>query len=365
MKLYMPTEVYFEKNAVKNHSAALAGLGKKGMIVTGKHSSRLNGSLTDVEEALQSQGIPSVIFDEVEENPSVATVAEAARLAVAEQADFFIGIGGGSPMDAAKAIALLAKNPDLIENAREALYTSGNYENYPLAEIPTTSGTGSEVTQYAILTLHDKNTKKSMAHHVFARIALVDAKYLKTASYAGMVSTCVDALAHLLESHLNTNATAFSRMYAEEGLRIWGSVRQYLVSEQAFRAMPEEAFETFMRASVIAGISIAHTTTSLPHGLSYPVTYELGVPHGKAVGVFLPGFLETCEDKKEVNRLLKLLGFSDIEAFSEYIRTLLGTTELPDELWERDMRALLENPAKLKNYPYTMDEEKLNRFRPR
>ena len=364
MKLFMPTEVFFEKNAVKNHADKLAELGTKAMILTGKYSSRANGSLTDVTEALESKGITWIVFDEVEENPSVETVSKAAALAVSEKADFFIGIGGGSPMDAAKAVALLAKNPARIQEAREVLYTPGKYESYPLAEVPTTSGTGSEVTQYAILTLHDKNTKKSMSHHVFAKLALVDPEYLKTVSYAGMASTCVDALAHLIESHLNTNATAFSRMYAEEGLRIWGSVKQYLLSEETFRAMPEEAYESFMRASVIAGISIAHTTTSLPHGLSYPVTYEMGVPHGKAVGIFLPGFLQTCEDKEETDRLLDLLGFSDIRAFSEYIHRVLGKVELPEELWERDMKALLENPAKLKNYPYPMNEEKLMQFRP-
>ena len=87
------------------------------MIVTGKHSSRINGSLAAVEQALQANGQTYVIFDEIEENPSVETVAVAAGIAVKEQVDFFVAVGGGSPMDASKAISLLAANPSAIDHA--------------------------------------------------------------------------------------------------------------------------------------------------------------------------------------------------------------------------------------------------------
>ena len=112
MKLYMPTKVYNEKNCVENHSRELAALGTKALIVTGKHSSRINGSLEDVKGALERERIPYVIFDEIEENPSVETVMKARALGVSEGADFVIGVGGGSPMDASKAISLMMANPE-------------------------------------------------------------------------------------------------------------------------------------------------------------------------------------------------------------------------------------------------------------
>lgn len=156
MKLFMPTKVYSEKNCVENHSRELAALGTKALVVTGKHSSRINGSLEDVTKALERENIPYMVYDEIEENPSVETVMKAASLGITEGTDFVIGVGGGSPMDASKAIALMIANP---EHDERLLYTRTQvspdgpvYPALPVAEIPTTAGTGSEVTPYAILT---------------------------------------------------------------------------------------------------------------------------------------------------------------------------------------------------------------------
>ena len=249
MRLYMPTKVFFGSGCVSENGAELKALGSRAMIVTGKHSSRINGSLAAVEQALQANGQTYVIFDEIEENPSVETVAVAAGIAVKEQVDFFVAVGGGSPMDASKAISLLAANPSAIDHAEERLYHPEPMQGYPVAAVPTTSGTGSEVTPYAILTRHDLHTKQSIAHKWFADLAFVDAGYLKTSSYENMVSTCVDALAHLIESYLNTNANAYNRIYSAEGLRIWGSAKEYLLSSEI--KIPDEGYETFMHASVV------------------------------------------------------------------------------------------------------------------
>ena len=156
MKLYMPTKVYSEKNCVENHSRELAALGTKAMVVTGKHSSRINGSLEDVTGALERERVPYVVFDDIEENPSVETVMRARALGIKEGADFVIGVGGGSPMDASKAIALMMANP---EHDERLLYTKAQvsaqgpvYPAFPVAEVPTTAGTGSAVS-YTHLTL--------------------------------------------------------------------------------------------------------------------------------------------------------------------------------------------------------------------
>ena len=360
MRLYMPTKVFCGRGSVMENKGELKRLGTKAMIVTGKHSSRVNGSLQDVENALQYNGQNYVIFDDIEENPSVETVAKAAENAVEEQVDFFVAIGGGSPMDAAKAISLLTRNPEAIADAEKRLYENTPMEAYPVAAVPTTSGTGSEVTQYAILTLHSKHTKKSIAHKLFAEVAFIDYGYLQTSSHANMVSTCVDALAHLIESYLNTNSNVYNRMYSAEGLRIWGSRKEALASRA--EQFSDEDYETFMHASMVAGMAIAHTGTSLPHGLSYPVTYEMGIPHGKAVGFFLPGFLRNYENQKEVEEVLLLLGFADLKEFEDYLRGLIGELQITEKLWDSDMKAILENPAKLKNYPFSMNEEILRRY---
>ena len=183
MKLYMPTKVYNEKGCVRQHSQELAELGTKALLVTGKHSSRVNGSLQDVEDALNREQVPYVVFDGIEENPSVETVMRATALGLSEKVDFVIGIGGGSPMDASKAIALMIANPekkaDFLYETDAAVKQAAN-KALMVAAVPTTAGTGSEVTPYAILTNHEKQTKKSIASPcLFPTYALLDAKYTK------------------------------------------------------------------------------------------------------------------------------------------------------------------------------------------
>ena len=385
MKLYMPTKVYSEKNCVENHSRELAALGTKAMVVTGKHSSRINGSLEDVTGALERERVPYVVFDDIEENPSVETVMRARALGLKEGADFVIGVGGGSPMDASKAIALMMANP---EHDERLLYTKAQvsaqgpvYPAFPVAEVPTTAGTGSEVTPYAILTKNvlpdivlttvpgaaaqgafshlEKKTKQSISHHIFPALALVDVSYLQTASRSGCIHTAVDTLAHLIESHLNTNTTSYSRIYSEMGLRTWARIKDKLLRYE----IGEEEREALMRACTLGGMAITHTGTSLPHGLSYPITCEMGLPHGKAVGIFLPGFIRNYGDQEEVMKMLSLLDFGGVQPFSEYIRQLLGEVSVPEELWERTMDEVLANPAKLKNYPFMLDREHLQLFR--
>lgn len=385
MKLFMPTKVYSEKNCVENHSRELAALGTKALVVTGKHSSRINGSLEDVTKALERENIPYMVYDEIEENPSVETVMKAASLGITEGTDFVIGVGGGSPMDASKAIALMIANP---EHDERLLYTRTQvspdgpvYPALPVAEIPTTAGTGSEVTPYAILTKNvlpdivlttvpeadaqaafshlEKKTKQSISHSVFPALALVDVSYLQTASRSGCINTAVDTLAHLIESHLNANSTEYSRIYSEMGLRTWARIKDKLLRYE----IGEEERQALMRACTLGGMAIAHTGTSLPHGLSYPVTCEMGLPHGKAVGIFLPGFIRNYGNPEEAMKVLSLLDFGGEQTFSEYIRQLLGEVSIAEDLWERTMDELLANPAKLKNYPFMIDKEKLQRFR--
>lgn len=353
MKLYMPTLVYSERDCVKKHGKELASLGKKAMIVTGRHSSRANGSLAAVEEVLNHYNIPYTIFDDIEENPSVETVMKARAIGIAEQVDFVIGIGGGSPMDASKAIALMISNPDKDENV---LYQKMSLPCMPVVAIPTTAGTGSEVTPYSILTLHSQKTKKGISHKIFPDMALVDSGYLKTASRSCLANTAVDALAHLVESYLNTNSNDLNRIYSEKGLNIWGQVKEALFNNQ----LEDKDYDSLMEASMLGGMAIAHTGTSLPHGMSYAVTYELGVPHGKAVGIFLAGYVAAYQNQEEASTVLKLLGFENAKAFKQYLDSLLGKVKLEESLLTRDVQDMLGNEAKLANYPFEVSFEELH-----
>ncbi|MBE5956191.1 MAG: iron-containing alcohol dehydrogenase [Lachnospiraceae bacterium] len=356
MDYYMPTKVHLEKDSVKKHTKELTALGTKALIVTGRSSSKKNGSLNDVTQALTSEGVLYIIFDEIEENPSVETVMKGAKIGIEEHVDFVIGIGGGSPMDASKGIALMIANPEENESL---LYDSRPARHLPVVAVPTTAGTGSEVTPWAILTRHDERTKQSIAHRIFPTLALVDHSYMAFASRDIIVCTAIDALAHLIESYLNTKTTIFNRMATEYGLRLWGSVKNCLLKGEA---LSEQECQTLILASTIAGISIAHTGTSLPHGMSYYLTYEHDIPHGNAVGIFLPAFLDLFEDKEQVKRLLTLLDFKNEKAFTKYIDSLFEVITLREADVERYIDGMLSNKRKLANYPFTMTDEKFYRF---
>jgi len=352
MQFYMPTKVYSEKDCVMQHAKELAAFGKKAMIVTGRNSAKKTGALQDVVSALESCGTAWVLFDRVEENPSIETVMQAREMALENGVDFFIGIGGGSPMDAAKAISLLTANPGETE---AVLYTAKALPYLPVICVPTTSGTGSEVTPYAILTRHALRTKKSISHKIYPALALLDAKYLKTMSRTGLVNTCVDALAHLVESYLNTNTNELNRICSREGLRVWARFKDRLAAD----AITEADYWDMLHASMIAGMAITHTGTSLPHGLSYAVTYEQGIPHGRAVGMFLGGYVEGYQDRAQAQAVVELLGFDTPAAFRNYVTGLLGKVEIPAQLLESSAAQLLEDPGKLKNCPFPVTAEAL------
>ena len=222
MNFYMPTQVFQEKNAVKNNGAKIASFGKKALIVTGKSSSKKNHSLQDVIDVLNENATEYVIFDEVPQNPSVELIMKASEFGRNEGADFVIGIGGGSPMDSAKA-------------TEEVLYQNLELRAIPVVEIPTTCGTGSEVTPYAILTRHDKNTKQSISHKIYPELACIDPEYLAAAPESVIKNTAVDALGHMVESYFNSKATDFSKcsvsmefQYGQKIFRYFSARRQTL-----------------------------------------------------------------------------------------------------------------------------------------
>lgn len=355
MKFYMPVKVYQEENCIWNHREELKKYGKKALIVTGKHSAAINGSLDDTKKALEEIGTAYVVFSEIEENPSMETAERAAELGKAEQVDFVIGIGGGSPLDASKAIALLIGNP---KETKEVFYQKKELSAVPVVAVPTTAGTGSEVTPYAILTIHEKKTKKSISHLIFPEMALLDSKYLTFASESVIKNTYADVLGHLVESYLHAKSDSYNRMCSSYGMKIWGSVKEKVLSME----LSGKDYELLSEASMTAGMAITHTGTSFPHGMSYSVTYEYQIPHGKAVGIFLPAFLLMYEDKKAVDEVLGFLGFADIKEFSEYLEKLLGTVWISKEDRERFSAAFAADTARLSAYPFQTDKEKIEKI---
>lgn len=356
MNFYMPAKVFSEENCVQSHSAELASLGSRALIVTGKSSARRCGAFSDVTAALKKHGVTWVEFAEVEENPSVETVMKARDLGCLEKTDFVIGIGGGSPMDAAKAVALMIRHAD--HDWTYMYDKSAETSTIPIACVPTTAGTGSEVTAVSVLTRHDKHVKGSIPHKIFAQLALIDGKYVSAAPAHILANTTMDALCHLYESYIHAKATDYSRMCAEAGIRIWARSKDIILGKREASA---EDYLNMMNASAMAGMAIAHTATSIPHALSYRLTYSAGMAHGKACGYFLSAYLREA-DPKEVSYILGLAGFGSLDDLEDYYVTTCGRDEVPLPILEETVREVLANEGKCKLPPFAVNEEVLKRI---
>ena len=350
---YMPTRVICGRDCVLSRGALFAELGRSALIVTGKSSAK-NGALADVLSALEANGQTATVFDRVTPNPTVACVREGVALLQAAGADFVVAVGGGSPMDAAKAIATLAVQP----RSDEEIF-AGGYEAraLPMAHVPTTAGTGSEVTPYAILTNDAGQTKTSITSSaMFPRLAFLDGKYMAHLPVSSTVNTALDAFSHAVEGMLSRNATPMSDALAKESLRILYPLLQKTAGELTIDERDE-----LLYASMLAGMTIAQSGTTAVHGMGYSLTYFYGIDHGRANGLLLGGTLRLCE-KKKVPALEEILSAcSDtLDGVCATLDALLGQREsIPRaRLEEFAVRAMSNKNIKKSAYEPTAEEVK-------
>lgn len=327
-KYFMPTRVLMGENCIFNNKELFKPLGKKALIVTGRQSAKINGSESDIKKALDAVGIAYLVFDQVMSNPTVACAYEGAKIARETQADFIIGVGGGSPMDAAKAIALLA-----AQEIQEDYLFSGNYSNQvlPLVLVPTTAGTGSEVTQYSILTNDKARTKTSIASDLlYPALAFLDASYTENLSIETTINTAIDALSHAVEGMLSVKASMISNGLACEAIgMIMECVPDMLKAIETRGKFSLKLRETLLNASMMAGIVIAQTGTTAVHAMGYSLTYFKDIDHGRANGLLLGEYLKLVEarDPELVAKILKPMNLGSAYQFKALMDRLFGRKE--------------------------------------
>mgnify|MGYP001863510597 FL=1 len=336
---YMPTKIVCGRGCVVREGAQMQALGTHALIVTGKSSAK-NGALDDVLTALGNNGQRATVFDRVTPNPTIACVREGGALLVSAGADFIVAVGGGSPMDAAKAIATLC----VQERSDEEIF-AGGYEAkaLPMAHVPTTAGTGSEVTPYAILTNDFKETKTSITSPaMFPRVAFLDGRYMKDLPTMSAVNTAMDAFSHAVEGMLSRNATPMSDMLAKESLRILYPLLPGTKGETT-----DDERDALLYASMLAGMTIAQSGTTAVHGMGYCLTYFHNVDHGRANGLLLGETLRLCREKgvPALEEILSACG-DTLEGVCDTLDDLLGVRE---DLPAAELREYARRSAQNKN----------------
>ncbi len=353
------TILYRGPHCLTEHASALA-LGAKCLIVTGRHSAVKSGALRDVTAALNALNIPFTVYNGITENPLLSHCREAGEMARDFGADFIIGIGGGSPLDAAKAVAVLAGEPDMSE---EKLYDpTVEKPCLPIAAIPLTAGTGSEVNRYSVLTIGEKKLSFSTPD-TLPRVAFLDPRYLRTLNAEYTVSTALDAFCHCIESFLSPRSTPESEANALRG----GAILWELLTTHDFRptdrdaaGLTEEERLASMEAAACGGLAIKVTGTGFPHPLGYGITLRYGIPHGRACGAFIGVYvicnLLTDEGEKRLNRFAEALGVTP-----DMIGAVIpAIADVNLALSKEEIASMAEKVAGAKNYrnaPYALTDE--------
>jgi len=303
---YLPTRIVFGTGSLDKVGEVAKKYGDKAMLVTGRHFARRYGYIDRFVRLLDEVGVKTVVFDRVEPNPSYETVNLGVEVARKERIELVIAFGGGSAMDAGKAISALTV---LGGKAEEHVYPKVIEEEVlPIIAMPTTCGTGSEVTKYAVLTDTRRKRKTVMVGEpLIPRVAIIDPTVLKHLPQRLVAWTAMDALSHAIEALCSRRSTPLSDLLALEAIR--------LIFENLASAYKGN-FDALVRlhyASMLAGMAINSAGTTIVHAMGYFLTTYHDVHHGLANALLLPFAIDYNAEYIE-EKMVRLAGELGIAA---------------------------------------------------
>lgn len=321
---YMPTKLHFGPGTINNIGVIAKKYGKKALIVTGKSSSKKIGALDKVINSLKAEGIDSIVFNEIEPNPRSTTMDKGGELAKKEKCDMVIGLGGGSPMDACKVIALIAKD------GRKAWDYVGTdkapTEALPIICITTTSGTGSEADTFSVITNPETKEKPGIGFEcMFPTESIIDPELSVHVPPRVTASVGIDVFFHAIEAYTSKIATPISDMYAEKAIE--------LVANNLHNAYNEpgnmEARYNMALANTLGGIAIQLAGTGLIHAMAHPISGHYDCAHGEALTSISIAIIRhnysSAKDKyiKMANLMGGKISTEDTDAINKIVNTLL------------------------------------------
>ncbi len=277
----------FQPGGVKKLGDEIKTMGGRKVLVVTDPGVKRSGLLEKPIESLTQAGIPYIIFSEVEPNPSGETVQRGFGLLKQEKCDLLVAIGGGSSIDAAKAIGVLATNPGPLMQYEGANKIPGAIPS--LVAIPTTAGTGSEVTGAAVITDKARKYKCSIRSPLLIpKVALLDPELLCTLPPPVLAATGMDAFTHAYEAFVSTFTNPVSQGLAYDSMRIIGkNLRQFYANPDNL-----EAAAYMLLASTMAGMAFYNGRVGIVHAMAHPLGGFFDIPHGVANAILLPHCME-------------------------------------------------------------------------
>lgn len=325
------TQLFFGPgSAIKISEIALsAGLHKT--FIVSDPGVRATGTPDRIASLLCEQGVESIIFDEVESNPSLETTEHAVAAYRISGCNGLVAVGGGSSIDVAKSVGILATNPGKLPD----YFGIDKVVNRlpPLLVLPTTVGSGSEVTSFAVIMDRAQNKKLVIRSKLISpHSAFLDPDVVESLPSHLISSTSLDALTHAIESLISNFASPFSDALALEAIQlIWW----YLPS--AYRLKDKAAKAKLLYASTLAGMAFNNARTGLVHGMSHPLSSYYNLPHGLANAILLPYVLEYNSPDCEAAMVRLAIAIGEIakpEAAIDAVRRLAALVDIPLKLSE-------------------------------
>lgn len=276
----IPSHTVVGTNVLGEAAPLLKKMGNKAFIVTGRHVA-VSDMMKQLTALLDENGIGCVIFDGITGEPTDTMIENGVEMLKSSGCDFIIGIGGGSPLDSAKAIAAMAVNEGSIADYNGKKITG---EILPLAAIPTTAGTGSEATKFTVITDSEKGIKMLLKGDVLVpKLAIVDSSFTVGAPKSVTSATGLDALTHAVEAYTSRKAFSMTDTLAVSAVK---RIMKYLPI--AYREPDNSlAREQMSIAALEAGICINNSSVTIVHGMSRPIGALFHVPHGMSNAMLL------------------------------------------------------------------------------
>jgi alcohol dehydrogenase class IV len=316
---FQPTEIRFGRGRFAELGSVTARFGRRALLVSVREEPCFRGLFTRAKARLVKAGLAAARFDEVIPNPTTDVVTRGAQAARRFRADVIVAIGGGSTMDTAKAIAVEATHPGAAWDYLFFRDIQPTAKTLPVVAVTTTSGTGSHVTQVAVVTNPAEKNKSALYHpFLYPRAALVDPELMMTLPAKVTAATGFDVFAHAFESYIHPGGSPYTDMMALEALRL---VARFLPAAVK-NGKDLDAREAMAWADTLAGLCIANAGVTLPHGIGMAIggLYP-HVAHGEALAVVYPAILDyTCRVSPEkfaaVGRILdpRLAGAKGVRA---------------------------------------------------
>jgi alcohol dehydrogenase class IV len=321
MWFFHSPEIIFGEGAL-DHLAELQG--RRAFIVTDENMLAL-GFVETIQARLYQAGIESAVFAEVQPNPTYQVVRRGVALCSQYGPDWIIGLGGGSPMDAAKAIYVLYERPDLEPGDINPVVPLRLGQKAKLLTIPTTSGTGAEATWIVVLTDEEEHRKLVLgSRENVAHLAIVDPSLTANLPPSITADTGMDALTHAIEGYTSVWRNDFADGLCLKAIQL---VFDHLPRAYEQGKSDAEAREKMHNAASIAGLGFGNSNAALAHALGHPMSPAFGVPHGRAVGLFLPYTIEFTAEAMadryaEIARFLGLPAATDEEGAASLVHAV-------------------------------------------